>query len=232
MRSGDDTSQSWAERLSELKRPVELLVFIGATCPHCPGAVRSANRLALASPLVTVSIVDVQLHSSLAERFNVRSVPLTVLDGDLAVTGVARPGELLDKILSRDDDSHGENLLLSLVEQGRFDDAAGRMRTGSGAAHFVVLWKGSATSLRLGLMMAVEAALEADRAALDGLVAGLLPILGTGDAVLRGDTADLLGRIGHRAATNPLRSLLEDPHPDVAEIVSEALDEIDARGSR
>ena len=116
MQSGGDTSQSWAERLSALKSPVELLVFVGATCPHCPGAVRSANRLALASSLVTVSIVDVQLDSSLAERFNVRSVPLTILDGELAVTGVVPPADLVDKILSRGDESHGRNLLLSLVE--------------------------------------------------------------------------------------------------------------------
>jgi len=229
--SSADTTEGWAERLSALKRPAELLVFVGATCPHCPGAVRSANRIALASPLVTVSIVDVQLHSSLAERFNVRAVPLTILDGDLAVTGVVHPADLVDKILSRGDESHGRNLLLSLVEQGRFGEVAGRMRTGPGAAHFLALWKGSTTSLRIGLMMAVEEALEADRAALDGVVAGLLPIVPSEDAVLRGDTADLLGRIGHRAATDALQALLDDPNPDVAEIASEALEEIDDRNA-
>ena len=62
-----------------------------------------------------------------------------------------------------------------------------------------------------------------------GLVPGLLPNLAAEDPVLRGDTADLLGRIGHRAARNPLRTLLEDPNPDVAEIASEALEEIEAR---
>jgi len=228
-RTDGEDRESWIERLSALKRPAELLVFVGATCAHCPGAVRSANRIALASPLVTVSIVDVQLHASLAERFNVRAVPLTLLDEDLAVTGVVRPAELVDKILSRGDEGHGKDLLLSLVEQGRFDEAVARMRTGPGAEHFLTLWKGSTTSLRIGLMMAVEEALGADRAALDALVAGLLPILAAEDAVLRGDTADLLGRIGHRAATDALRALIDDPNPDVAEIASEALEEIDAR---
>ena len=78
-------------------------------------------------------------------------------------------------------------------------------------------------------MLAVETGLEGDQAALDGLVPGLLPILGTEDPVLRGDTADLLGRIGHRAATDGLRALLDDPNPDVAEIASEALEEIETR---
>ena len=49
------------------------------------------------------------------------------------------------------------------------------------------------------------------------------------DAVLRGDTADLLGRIGHRAACDSLRALLDDPNPHVAEIAGEALEEIDER---
>jgi hypothetical protein len=226
-----DGSESWSERLSALKRPAELLVFVGASCPHCPGAARSANRIALATPLVTVSIADVQLHPELAERFNVRAVPLTVLDGDLAVTGVVPPAELVDKILSRDDDSHAREVLLSLVEQGRFDEVAGHMRTAPGATHFSSLWKGSGTSLRLGLMMAVEEALEADRSALDGLVANMLPILHAEDAALRGDTADLLGKIGHRDAADALKPLLEDPNPDVAEIAAEALEEIDGRDS-
>jgi HEAT repeat protein len=79
--------------------------------------------------------------------------------------------------------------------------------------------------------MAVEEALEADRAALDGLVSGLLPILPSEDAALRGDTADLLGRIAHWTARDPLRALLDDPNPDVAEIASEALEEIDDRNA-
>ena len=228
-RNGPDPSDSWVERLAALERPAELLVFVGASCPHCPGAVRSANRLALASALVTVSIVDVQAHAPLAERFNVRTVPLTILDGSLAVSGVAPPAKLVDEIFSREDPSHGEHLLLSLVEQGRFDEAVRQIRAGPGAANFLVLWKGSTTSLRIGLMMAAETALEGERAALDGLVPGLLPILGAEDPVLRGDTADLLGRIGHPAARERLRTLLRDPNPDVAEIASEALEEIEVR---
>jgi hypothetical protein len=228
-RNGPDPLESWVERLAALERPAELLVFVGATCPHCPGAVRSANQLALASALVTVSIADVQVHSSLAERFNVRAVPLTILDGSLAVSGVVPPADLVERILSRDDDSHGERLLLSLVEQGRFDEAARRIRTEPGATHFMAIWNDSTTSLRIGLMMAVETALEDARAALDGLVPHLLPILDSKDPVLRGDTADLLGRIGHRAASEALRTLLEDPNPDVAEIASEALEEIEVR---
>jgi HEAT repeat protein len=79
--------------------------------------------------------------------------------------------------------------------------------------------------------MAAEEALEAGREVLDHLVADLVPILCAEDATLRGDTADLLGRIGHPAAKDALESLQGDPNPDVAEIASEALEEIGDRGA-
>jgi len=222
-------ARSQAERLSLLTRPAELLVFVGASCPHCPGAVRSANRIALATPLVSVSVVDVQAHADLAERFKVRAVPLTLLDGGLALTGVVRSADLVNALLSREDDDHAEGVLQSLVEQGRFEEVSDRLRTGPGAAQFVAIWKHSTTSLRMGLMMAAEEALEADRGALDGLVADLIPALQVGDAALRGDTATLLGTIGLPSASTALKALLEDPNPDVAEIAAEALEEIEER---
>jgi HEAT repeat protein len=80
-------------------------------------------------------------------------------------------------------------------------------------------------------MMAAEEALEADREALDGLAPRLVPILSTEHAALRGDTADLIGRIGHPVATNALRTLLDDPNPDVAEIASEALEQVRHRSA-
>lgn len=222
-------ADGWAERLSGLQRPAELLVFVGASCPHCPGAVRSACRIALATPLVSVSIVDVQVHEDLAARFNVRAVPLTLVDGGVAVTGVVPPSELLERILSRDETGPSEEVLLSLVEQGRFEEASSQIRTATGAGHFAAIWRRSATSLRMGLMMAAEEVLQSDRAGLDGLVAELIPVLQAEDASLRGDTATLLGSIGERSATAALKALLDDPNPDVAELASEALEEIEER---
>jgi HEAT repeat protein len=81
-------------------------------------------------------------------------------------------------------------------------------------------------SLRMGLLMLVEEVLEADDTALDAIVGKLLPALHAEDAGLRGDTADLLGQIGHASAVPTLEALLNDPNPDVVEIVTEALEQI------
>ena len=52
----------------------------------------------------------------------------------------------------------------------------------------------------------------------------LINLLGAEDDALRGDTADLLGQIGHPGARKPLQALLHDPNPDIVEIAEEALE--------
>ena len=54
--------------------------------------------------------------------------------------------------------------------------------------------------------------------------AGLAAVARTDDVALRGDTADLLGRLAHPAARAALEELRHDPDPDVAEIAAEALE--------
>ena len=78
-------------------------------------------------------------------------------------------------------------------------------------------------------MLAAELALEDNPAALDCIVPRLLPLLEGPDVTLRGDTADLLGRIGHPVAREPLQRLLADDNPDVAEIAQEALEALEER---
>ncbi len=221
-----------AMRLGGLARPAELLVFIASTCPHCPLAVRAANRLAIVSSAVTTSIVDVQRYSELAERFCIRSVPTTILDEGLSVMGVVQVSDLVDRVLAREAGDYEATVFRSLVEANRLDEAAQSVHAGHGVTYFFSAWKESATSMRMGLLLTAEKVLELDPAGLDGLVPRLLSLLSSQDATFRGDTADLLGRIGHPAAAERLKALLDDPNPDVAEIASEALEETNARARR
>ena len=79
-------------------------------------------------------------------------------------------------------------------------------------------------------LMAAEEAIEKTDEALDAIVPGLIATLGSDDAALRGDTADLLGRIGHPEAIDGIRKLLDDPNRDVAEIAAEVLEEMQESG--
>jgi len=177
----------------------------------------AAHRRAIA-PQVTTVIIDAQQFPDLAGRYKAKSVPMTIIDGQLSIVGVIPPAQLVEKIINRDD----EEIFLSLVESGRFNDAAEKLCAGFAAA-----WAKSTTQLRMGLMMVAENALAQDPHAMDSLVPDLLPATKSEDAALRGDTADLLGQIGHPAAVDALKELLNDENPDVAEIAQDALEEIE-----
>lgn len=209
--------------LERIERPAELLVFVAAACSHCPHAVRTATRLALANPCVTATVIEAQRFPDLAARYGVQSVPATVLDGELTWVGVEGPAQVTERILRRGTETHARDVFASLVESGRLADAARRIVAGDGAAHFAAIWLGSTTSARIGLMLVAETALEQDPQALHGAVRSLLPALASDDAALRGDTADLIGQTGHPEGLAALRPLLDDPNPDVAEIAAEAL---------
>jgi HEAT repeat protein len=83
---------------------------------------------------------------------------------------------------------------------------------------------------RISLMMMAEQLLENHPAALDPAVDALIDVLSVDDTPLRGDTADLLGRIGNPAAVEPLKKLLTDPDADVAEVAQDSLDAIEEQG--
>jgi thioredoxin-like negative regulator of GroEL len=224
-----------AERVSEegveaqlqaIDQPAEIWVFIAQACPHCPQAVRAANRLARASEKISATIIDAQRFTDLAARFKIQSVPATVLDQQLRITGVIPPDKLLRTILQRDSPEFRSSVLLSLIESARFSDAGAHVLKESGPADFLALWSKSSTSSRMGLMLVMEEVLAKNAGALNGIVDGLIDLLKTQDTPLRGDTADLLGQIGDIRAQPALQALLSDPNPDVAEIAAEALDKV------
>ncbi|MCP4676390.1 MAG: hypothetical protein GY854_12935 [Deltaproteobacteria bacterium] len=217
----------WERSLTDLTRPASLIVFVAPACSHCPNAAREAGRIAVVSKAVNVSIIDVQQYPALAERFKVQSVPHTLLDEGMSWTGVVPAEKLAEQVLVRSSDAAEAELFLSLIEDGRLEEAARRLEADPGtAAHFYAAWKTSATSLRISLLLTVEDILEEGSTVLGGITKDLIELLKSEDAALRGDTADLLGRIGDPSALQALDALKNDPNPDVAEIAAEAIDEI------
>lgn len=218
----DDTVEL-RSRLADLGRPAELLVFITPSCPYCPRAVQAAVRLAAAHPDISASVLDVEQFPSLGERFGVLSAPTTLLDEQLSWTGVRTAEEIAGDLLDRGSEDFGRKVFRCLIETGRFREAVRSIEEGHGARHFAAAWRGSTTSLRIGLMLAAEDVLETSDVPFRPVVGELAAVLRAGDHALRGDTADLLSRIDHPEAKAALRPLLDDPDPDIAEIAAEAL---------
>jgi alkyl hydroperoxide reductase subunit AhpF len=73
-------------------------VFVGAACTHCPGAVRSAVALALATRALSVEVVVAAEFPELVRRFRVSSVPTTVVNSRAYFEDARRPADLLEAL--------------------------------------------------------------------------------------------------------------------------------------
>lgn len=142
------------------------------------------------------------------------------------LTGVVKAARLAELIAGRGGALHQIEVLRSLLESGRIDDAVRLCLEGRGLEPFLALWRESATSTRIGLLLLAEEALEMSETVFDGVVTQIISVLESPDGALRGDTADLLGQIAHPAAVEALTALCHDGIDDVAEIAVEALDEV------
>lgn len=215
-----------ASALRELVGRVELYLFTAAECPHCPRAVSAACELALTSERVSVFVIDAQRFGELASKFKVLSVPSTVIDGGLCITGVRPVAELAQAVLELGTPGHRQRHLLSLLESRRLPEAIELVLGPEGPDALLELWKQSGTGGRVGLLLAAEEALDRAPRSLDAIVVALAGQLLSPDAAMRGDSADLLGKIGHADARPALQALVGDPNADVAEIAADALEQL------
>ena len=94
-----------AKHLKKLKDHVSIAVFVTPTCPHCPGVVRAAYRLALASAHIDAAAVEIGEYPALAQRYGVRAVPLTVFNDRIAVAGAMDEAALAEQALKAADGS-------------------------------------------------------------------------------------------------------------------------------
>ena len=74
---------------------MSIAVYVTPTCPHCPGVVRAAYRLALASAHVDATAIEVGEFPRLAQQLGVRAVPMTVINDRAVVMGALDEAGLL-----------------------------------------------------------------------------------------------------------------------------------------
>jgi glutaredoxin len=220
---------AWCDALAAMAEPATIDVFVAPACPHCPAAVGTALTLAGLARSLEVTVIDAEAHPETAAAAGARSVPRTVVDGGLGLVGLVPPATLAQHLLDRGTATHRRAILEAWIAGSAFGEAAQALE----ADHemrlaLAELWRRSTLSSRLGLMMAVEELLGTAPRALDDLVPDLVPALAADEAPLRGDTVDLLARIGNRDAAAAIHPLVDDPDPDVAEAAAEAIQELAA----
>jgi glutaredoxin-like protein len=89
------------EFLKNLNKPLHLQVFVTPTCPHCPRAVLLAHQMAMENPsMIRAEGVEATEFPDLANQFNVRGVPQTVINAGMGtVVGAVPEKNLLAEIM-------------------------------------------------------------------------------------------------------------------------------------
>jgi len=77
---------------------LHLEVFVTPTCPYCPRMVQLAHRMALLHPAVRADMIDASEFPHWAAHYEVRGVPLTVVNGALRIEGLVPERRLLQQL--------------------------------------------------------------------------------------------------------------------------------------
>jgi glutaredoxin-like protein len=89
-------TETTREFLKQLNQPVHLQVFVTPSCPYCPRAVLLAHQMAMENPqMIRAEGVEATQFPELANRFNVRGVPQTVINSGAGIVVGAVPEQNL-----------------------------------------------------------------------------------------------------------------------------------------
>lgn len=92
-------SDGTVDALANLASPLHIRVFVTPTCPYCPRAVLLAHKMAIASDLVTADAIDATEFPDLADRYQVRGVPRTVINDSVHVEGAVPEAMLMAQLM-------------------------------------------------------------------------------------------------------------------------------------
>jgi glutaredoxin-like protein len=86
-------------RLKRLKRTVRVQVFALPNAPHCGEQASLALALALGDQHIRAEIVEISEFPALANRYEIRAVPMTIIDDKVALPGVTPVDDLVTEIV-------------------------------------------------------------------------------------------------------------------------------------
>ena len=85
--------------MRNLNQKVHIQVFVTPASADCPGLACLAHALAIENPLITADVVEIQEFPMLARNYGVRSVPVTVINEHIRLSGTLSEPQLLEKVL-------------------------------------------------------------------------------------------------------------------------------------
>jgi glutaredoxin-like protein len=86
----------------------EITMFVTHTCPYCPQVIPIANLFALVSDgKIKVEVIDINSNQDIAQKYNISSVPNTMINKKDNLYGLFTPQDLLDKLTKGERDFGG-----------------------------------------------------------------------------------------------------------------------------
>jgi glutaredoxin-like protein len=86
------------KRIKNINKKVHIQVFVTLTCPYCPTAVMTAHKLAIKNSNIIADMIESSTFTPLAIKYNVTSVPKTVINETLEFVGAQPLNLLLESI--------------------------------------------------------------------------------------------------------------------------------------
>ena len=98
---------STIRELEKIENDLRIEIFVTPNCPHCPRAVMLAHQFAMVSEKITSEMINAVEFPSLAEKWNIRSVPHTVVKNEnlgnvVRFTGAFPENYVLNLVLEAD----------------------------------------------------------------------------------------------------------------------------------
>lgn len=84
--ASEELPKELIEKIKKIDKDIDIKVFVGLGCPHCPGAVINAHTLAKYNPRIKGTMVEASSYIELSKKFNISSVPRIIINdgqGDL-----------------------------------------------------------------------------------------------------------------------------------------------------
>ncbi len=92
-------SEESVQALETIAEDISVRGFVTPTCQYCPAMMRAAFQMAMVSPHIRAEVIEVNEFPELAERYQVRAVPLTVLDDQVAIPGMVNEQDVVKELM-------------------------------------------------------------------------------------------------------------------------------------
>jgi thiol-disulfide isomerase/thioredoxin len=185
-----------------------VITFVSVFCPNCRMSVDSFNRLAVKSR-ISHHIVDATMFEDLAEKYEVRSVPTTII-GDFKIVGAVNEKqavEWLERTEKRDFfDYFAEKLLAGDIEEVKKQV----FEKPELAEVLAELMSHREFMVRLGAMAAIESLWNRNPEIVKSAKEVIRGLLSHEDVRIREDAAMMLGIIGDVRDVEFLREAAEE----------------------